>query len=66
MEDRSRRNNIQVDRVTKKRRAWDCENKVLEILRSKLEIEDVAIERAHRIKQYQNKKVKKTRPHLGQ
>ena len=28
-------------------------------MRSKLEIEDVAIERAHRIKQYQNKKSKK-------
>ena len=58
MEDRSRRNNIRVDGVTEEKgETWeDCENKVLEILRDKLEIEDVTIEHAHRVKPYQNKK----------
>ena len=48
MEDRSRRNNIGVDGVTEEKGAtWeDYENKVLEILRDKIEIGDVAIERA--------------------
>ena len=41
----------------------DCENKVLEILRDKLEIEDVTTERAHRVNPYQNKKITKARPH---
>ena len=61
MENRSRRNNMRVDGVTE-----DCENKVIEILRVKFEIEDVTIERAYRIKPYQNEKVTKARPHLGQ
>ena len=58
MEDRSHRNNIQVDGVTEEKgEMWeDCEYKVLEILRDKLEIEDVTIESAHRVKPYQNKK----------
>ena len=52
MEDRSRRDNISVDGVTEEKgEAWeDCEIKVLEILRDKFEIEDVTIERAHRLK----------------
>ena len=52
MEDRSRRNNIRVDGVTEEKgETWrDCENKVLEILRDKLEIGDVTIELAHRVK----------------
>ena len=58
MECRSHRNNIRVDGVTEEKgETWkDCENKLLEILRDKLEIEDVTIERAHRVKQYENKK----------
>ena len=52
---------MRVDGVTE-----DCENKVIEILRDKFEIEDVTIERAYRIKPYQNEKVTKARPHLGQ
>ena len=54
MEGRSRRNNIRVDIVTEEKgETWEeCGNKVLEILRDKLEIEDVAIEHAHRVKPY--------------
>ena len=37
-------------------RRGKTENKVLEILRNKLEIEDVTIEHAHIAKPYQNKK----------
>ena len=44
----------------------ECENKVLEILRDQLEIEDVAIEHARRVKPYQSKKVTKVKPHQGQ
>ena len=44
----------------------DCEKKVLEILRGKLEIEDVTTERDCRVKLYQNKKITKLRPQLGQ
>ena len=59
LQDRSRRNNILVDGVTekKKRETWEGSGKnILEILRYKLEIEDVKIERSHRVKPYQNKK----------
>ena len=58
MEDRSRRNNIRVDTVTEEKGdTWEeCEEKVLEILRDKLEIEDVTIEGGHRVNPYQNKK----------
>ena len=68
MEDRSRWNNIGVDGVTEEKgETWeDCENKFLKILKDKLEIENVTIERAHRIKPYQNKKTTKVKPHLGQ
>ena len=50
--------NIRVDGVTEEKgEMWeDSEKKVLEILRDKLEIEDVTRERAHRVKLYQNKK----------
>ena len=67
-EDRSCRNNIRVDGVTEEKgETWeDCENKVLEILRDKFEIEDVKIERSYRVKPYQNKKITKARSHLGQ
>ena len=58
MEDRSRRNKTQVDGAPEeKRETWEeCENKVLKILRDKLEIKDVTVERAHRVRPYQNKK----------
>ena len=54
----SRRNNIRVDGVTEEKGETreDCEEKLLEILRDKLETEDVTIERVHRVKPYQNKK----------
>ena len=57
LQDRPRGNNIRVDEVTEEKgEMWeDCEKKVLEKLRDKLEIEDVTIERAHRVKPYQNK-----------
>ena len=57
MENRSRRNNIRVDGVTEEKgEMWeDCEFKVLEIWRDKLEIEDVTTERGHRVKPIQNK-----------
>lgn len=56
MEDRSCRNNIRVVRVTQEiGETWeDCERKVPDILKDKLEIENVAIERSHRVKPYQN------------
>ena len=58
MQGRSRRNNIRVDGVTKEKgETWeDSEKKVLEILKDILEIKDVIIERAHRVKPYQNEK----------
>ena len=58
-EDRSRRNDIRVDGVTeeKGKTCEDCEKIILEILSDILEIDDVKIERAHRVKPYQNKKI---------
>ena len=58
MEDIRRRTNIRVDRVTEEKgETWeDSEKKALVILREKLEIQDVTIERAHRVKLYQSKK----------
>ena len=44
----------------------DCERQVLEILKNKLQIEDVTIERVDRVKLYQNKKIAKASPHLEQ
>ena len=51
MEERSCRSNIRLDGMTEEKgETWeDCENKVLLILRDKLEIEYVTIERAHRV-----------------
>ena len=56
MEERHPRNSIQVDGVTKEKvETWrDCEKKVLEILRDKLEIGNEPRERGHRVKPYQN------------
>ena len=61
MEERHPRNSIQVDGVTKEKvETWrDCEKKVLEILRDKLEIWNEPIERGHRVKPYQNQKCNK-------
>ena len=58
LEDRSHRNNIGVDGLTEEKgETWkDCKKRVLEILRDKLEIEDVPIEGSHRVKPDQNKK----------
>ena len=52
MEDRPRRNNIRVDGVTEEKgEMWeDCEKKVLEISRGKLEIEYGTIESVLRVK----------------
>ena len=49
---------MRVDGVTEEKgETWkDCEKKVLEILKDKLEIEDMTTERAHRLTQYQNNK----------
>ena len=47
-----RRYNIRVDGITEEKgETWeDCEKKASEILRNKLEIEDVTREHAHRVK----------------
>ena len=64
IEGRFRRNNIRVDGLTKEKgETWeDSENKILEILRNNLEIDDVTVERAHILKPY----IKKARALLGQ
>ena len=58
MYDISRRHNIQVDGITegKEDTCEDCEKKVLEILKDKIEIEDVTTERSHIVKPDQNNK----------
>ena len=51
LEDRSRRNNLLIDGIKKKKReTWEmCETKIKNIIQEKLEIhEDIIIERAHR------------------
>ena len=64
MEERSCRNNIRVDGVTEEQgETWeDCENKLSEILRDKLEVADVTIERAYGVKPYQTQKNSKASP----
>ena len=61
MGDWSCRTKIRVVGVTEEKgETWeDWGKKFLEILRDKLEIEDVTEERAHRVKPYQNKKKNK-------
>ena len=56
MEDRFRRSNILVERVAQETgdTLEDREKKLQDVLKYKLEIEDVTIERAHRMKPYQN------------
>ena len=55
---------MRVDGVTEEKgETWkDCDKKVLEILKDKLEIEDMTTERAHRLTQYQNNKSYKYAP----
>ena len=53
LEDRSRRNNLRIDRINdEKGGTWEiCETKIKNISQEKLEIhEDIIIERAHRKK----------------
>ena len=53
IENRSRRNNLRIDGISeKKNKTWDdCEPEVQSLIKEKLRIaENIAIERAHRIK----------------
>ena len=65
MENRSRRNKIRVDGLTEEKgETWeDCENKVFRNVKTdKLKIEDVTIERALRVKPYQNNQNNEDKP----
>ena len=50
LEDRSRRNNIRIDRIKEhNKESWEeCERRVHLMLKERLDIENVQIERAHR------------------
>ena len=50
LEDRSRRNNIRIDRIKEhNNESWEeCERRVDSMLKERLDIENVEIERAHR------------------
>ena len=65
LEDRSRRNNIRIDGIAEEPgETWEeCERKVHRLLSKELDIKDVVIERAHRVKAYshENKNSKKLR-----
>ena len=56
LEDRSRRNNIRIDRIAEKPgETWEeCERKVHRLLSEELDINDVVIQRAHRVKGYRH------------
>ena len=66
LEDRSRRNNIRIDGVAEEAgETWEeCERKVQHLLSEELVINNVVIERAHRVKAYspEIKNSKKLRP----
>ena len=66
LEDRLRTNNIQIDRrADEPVETWEeCESKVQRLLREELDINNVVIERAHRVKAYspEKKNSKKLRP----
>ena len=66
LEDRLRTNNIQIDRrADEPVETWEeCESKVQCLLREELDINNVVIERAHRVKAYspEKKNSKKLRP----
>ena len=49
LEDRSRRNNIRIDRIKEhNKESWEeCERRVHSMLKERLDIENVEIERAH-------------------
>ena len=65
LEDRSRRNNIRIDGIAEEPgETWEeCERKVHRLLSEELDINDVVIERAHRVKAYshENKNSRKFR-----
>ena len=54
LEDRSRRNNIRIDGIAKEPEVAreECERKVHRLLSEELDINDVVIERSHRVKAY--------------
>ena len=58
LEDRSRKNNIQIDRIAEEPgETWEeCEGKVQHLLSEELDKNDVVIERAHRVTAYSPKK----------
>ena len=66
LEDRSRRNNIRIDGIAEEPgETWEeCEGKVQRLLSEELNINDVVIECAHKVKAYspEKKKCKKLRP----
>ena len=57
-EDRSRRNNLRIYSISKSEHdTWEkCEEKVDEVFREKLGLENIHIERAHRVKRGKNGK----------
>ena len=58
LEDRSRRNNLRIYGISKSKcGTWEkCEEEVYEVLREKLGLENIHIERAHRVKRGKNDK----------
>ena len=58
LEDRSRKNNIRIDGITEEPGETDekCERKVHRLLSEELDLTDVVIERAHRVKAYIHEK----------
>ena len=63
MEDRSRRNNLRIYGISEsKYETWEkYEEKVDEVFREKLGLDNIHIERAHRVKRGQNDKSTKSR-----
>ena len=66
LEDRSRRNNLRIDGIAEEPgETWDeCERKVQRLLSEELDINDVVIKHAHRVKAHspEKKNIKKIRP----
>ena len=63
LEDRSRRNNLRISGISEsKYETWEkCEEKVDEVFREKLGLDNIHIERAHRVKRGKNDKSTKPR-----
>ena len=63
MEDRSRRNNLRIYGISEsKYETWEkCEEKVDEVFSEKLGLDNIHIERAHRVKRGKNDKSTKPR-----